>query len=84
MKLSVPCCNIAHQSKESTKEILNRLLNEVLEEKNLKGSHNPLWIDEKTLDTVTIPPLALHSFLLRVEQLGISFATERKVTVSFA
>jgi len=84
MKVLLDCCKPNHNLKSEKRSVLEKLLKEVLEEKKLDNTYNPKWIDDQTLDTDTIPPIALHSFLLKVEQNGLSFTTERKVTVSFS
>jgi hypothetical protein len=84
MKVSLNCCKPNQNLNSNKKSVLQNLLNEVLAEKKLNDTYNPLWLDDQTLDTDTLPPIALHSFLLKAEQNGISFTTERKVTVSFA
>ena len=85
MKVSLNCAshksNVATQS--TKKQDLQNLLDEVLNEKGISTKLSNSWLDDQTLDTDTIPPLALHSFLLKAESMGFGFTTEKKVTVTF-
>ena len=61
---------------------LCNVLTETLNQKGIEDSMN-CWENDKTLVADGIPQLALHSFLLKAEQLGKSYTMERKLTITF-
>lgn len=60
-----------NDEKHKIEEDLKALLEATIEEKG-ESLHQVKWIDEDRVELNTISGLALHSFLLKVEQLGKS------------
>jgi hypothetical protein len=61
---------------------LSDVLNETLANKGIDSDSN-CWQNDNTLEADNIPQLALHTFLLKAEQLGKSYTMERKLTITF-
>lgn len=66
-----------------TDKALSDVLQETLRNKGLENNANPNWEDDKTLIADDIPKAALHSFLLKAEELGLGYKMERKLTITF-
>ncbi len=62
-------------------EQLKALFETVLKEKKELGKCNLNWIDEKTVVTDELSGIALHNFLLKVEELGKNITFTKKTII---
>jgi len=60
---------------------LKALFETVLKEKKELGKYNLNWIDEKTVVTDELSGIALHNFLLKVEELGKNITFTKKTII---
>ena len=59
---------------------LKELLEEVLEEKNVSGE-NLRWLDDQTIEVSGLAPMALHTFILKAEELGKDVTYHKKTII---
>lgn len=60
---------------------LKKLLENVLKEKGEYEKANLNWIDDETVEVTDLSGLAIHSFVLRAEELGKNISFEKKTIV---
>ena len=84
MKISLKSpTNARVDTPENGAQTLKDLLNDVIAEQGLQGSVVPSWNADGSLEASRIPSLLLHSYLLKAERLGLSYAMERKIIIHF-
>jgi len=74
--------NVADEEKSSVDaKQLKALFESVLREKGELDKSNLNWIDDKTVVTNELSGIALHNFLLKVEQLGKNITFTKKTVI---
>ena len=74
--------NVTEEEKRSIDvEQLKALFENVLREKGELDKSNLNWIDDKTVVTDELSGIALHNFLLKVEQLGKNITFTKKTVI---
>jgi hypothetical protein len=82
--------SVFHQSKSNLKVVkdapaqekdLRRMLEEEIQRKGEQGQAEWQWLDDETLEINNLSGLALHSFLLKVEELGKNITYKKKTVI---
>ena len=60
---------------------IKQLFEQVLKEKNAYHKEKMNWINESTVEITGVSGLALHSFVLRAEELGKTVSYEKKTII---
>lgn len=82
MKILVNCPSKTNQ-KSASEQPLNEVLTDTLLNHGMDKKSTPIWEDDKTLVADNLPQSALHTFLLKAEELGMSYSMEKKLTITF-
>lgn len=76
------CAKVSTEDRQSVKvEELKNMFENVLKEKNEFSPDKLKWLDEKTVQVDELSGLSLHSFLLKVEELGKDVTFTKKTVI---
>lgn len=73
--------NIGMNAESADNEILKGVLENVMKEKGEYDGSNLNWVDNDTVEVSCLSSLAIHSFVLKAEQLGKDVTYEKRVVI---